>query len=108
MDDFIFHSDMEPLVLLSYIIKIDFRKESIHNIEMGVNKLRQYRAKLLAKRVETKEEFNAALGVGFDNFQGNFSQKQKLFPKAVCCPNWTSVKISGNNSLGNFQFRVFC
>ena len=41
LDDFIFHSDMKLLVLLADIIKIDFRNESFHNIEMGVNKLRQ-------------------------------------------------------------------
>jgi len=78
LDDFIFHSDMEPLVLLADIIKIDFRQESIHNIKMGVNKLRQYRAKLLAEKVETKEEFNAALDAGFDYFQGNFFSKAEI------------------------------
>ena len=32
LDDFIFHSDMEPLVQLADIIKIDFRKEPIYDI----------------------------------------------------------------------------
>ena len=78
LDDFIFHSDMEPLVLLADIIKIDFRKESIHEIEMGVKRLRKYRAKLLAEKVETKKEFNAALDAGFDYFQGNFFSEAEI------------------------------
>ena len=78
LDDFIYQCDLEPLVLLADIIKIDFRKESIRNIEMGVKKLRQYRAKLLAEKVETEKEFNVALGIGFDYFQGNFFSKAEI------------------------------
>ena len=91
LDDFIFHSDMEPLVLLADIIKIDFRKESIQKIGMGVKRLRKYRAKLLAEKVETKEEFAAALGVGFDYFQGNFFSKPEI--------------ISGNLLLSELNLR---
>jgi EAL and modified HD-GYP domain-containing signal transduction protein len=78
LDDFIYRSEMEPLVLLADIIKIDFRKESIHKIEIGVKRLRQYRAKLLAEKVETEEEFKVAIGAGFDYFQGNFFSQAEI------------------------------
>ena len=78
LDDFIYKGDMEPLVLLADIIKIDFRKESIHKIRKGLKRLRRYRAKLLAEKVETEEEFKMALGNGFDYFQGNFFSKAEI------------------------------
>jgi len=53
LDDFIYKRDLEPLVLLADIIKIDFRKESQFKIDSAVRKLRQYRARLLAEKVET-------------------------------------------------------
>lgn len=80
LDDFIYRRDLEPLVLLADIIKIDFRKESRPKIEIGVKNLRRYRAKLLAEKVETAEEFEAALCAGFDYFQGNFFSKTELIP----------------------------
>jgi len=80
LDDFIYHRDLEPLVLLADIIKIDFQKESLPKIESGLKKLRQYRAKLLAEKVETKEEFEAALCAGFDYFQGNFFSITEMIP----------------------------
>jgi EAL and modified HD-GYP domain-containing signal transduction protein len=66
------------LVVLADIIKIDFRKESMPKIQLGVKKLRQYRAKLLAEKIETEEEFQAALCFGFDYFQGNFCSKAEI------------------------------
>lgn len=78
LDDFIYRRDLEPLVLLADIIKIDFQKESRFKIDSAVRKLRQYRAKLLAEKVETGEEFEAALCAGFDFFQGNFFSKTEM------------------------------
>ena len=78
LDDFIYRRDLEPLVLLADIIKIDFRKGSRHKIELGVKILRKYRAKLLAEKVETEEEFITALGAGFDYFQGNLFSKTEI------------------------------
>lgn len=78
LDDFIYRRDLEPLVLLADIIKIDFQKESWFKIDSAVRKLRQYRAKLLAEKVETGEEFEAALCAGFDFFQGNFFSKTEM------------------------------
>jgi len=78
LDDFIYRRDLEPLVLLADIIKIDFQKESRFKIDSAVRKLRQYRAKLLAEKVENGEEFEAALCAGFDFFQGNYFSKAEM------------------------------
>ena len=78
LDDFIYRRDLEPLVLLADIIKIDFRKESQFKIDSAVRKLRQYRARLLAEKVETGEEYEVALCAGFDLFQGNYFSKAEM------------------------------
>ena len=88
LDDFIYQGDMEPLVLLADIIKIDFRKESINKIRKGVKKLQRYRAKLLAEKVETEEEFNVSLEIGFDYFQGNFFSKAEIMSGGQKIPEW--------------------
>jgi EAL and modified HD-GYP domain-containing signal transduction protein len=95
LDDFIYQHDLEPLVLLADIIKIDFRKEPIHHIEMGLKKIRQYRAKLLAEKVETEEEFNIALDAGFDYFQGNFFSKPEIIFRENLIPR--SVQLQHHN-----------
>ena len=102
LDDFIFHLDMEPLILLADIIKIDFRKESIHKIGLGVKRLRKYRAKLLAEKVETKEEFAAALVAGFDYFQGNFFSKPEIISGSHVLPETDISKDSRQKFSGEF------
>ena len=107
LDDFIYHCDMEPLVLLADIIKIDFQKESTHKIEMAVRKLSKYRAKLLAEKVETKEEFNVALCAGFDYFQGNFFSKAEIISADHTFSEADLNKGKPKNSPGGIsQFRA--
>ena len=94
LDDFIYRRELEPLILLADIIKIDFRKESIRKIEFGVKKLRRYRAKLLAEKVETGEEFESALRAGFDYFQGNFFSKTEIIWVARLTSELNTFKFS--------------
>lgn len=102
LDDFIFHRDMEPLVVLADIIKIDFRKESIHKIGRNVRILRKYRAKLLAEKVETREEFAAALVAGFDYFQGNFFSKPEIISGGHIYPQDDNFKNNHQEFSGKF------
>ncbi len=78
LDDFTYRRELEPLILLADIIKIDFQKEPIHRIIKEVQKLRNFDVKLLAEKVETREESEIASETGFDYFQGNFFSKAEL------------------------------
>jgi c-di-GMP-related signal transduction protein len=78
LDDFTYRRELEPLVLLADIIKIDFKKGSIPFIKKEVRKLRDYPVKLLAEKVETIEEAEIASETGFDYFQGNFFSKAEM------------------------------
>ncbi len=81
LDDFIYRRELEPLILLADIIKIDFHCESPHKIEMDVKRLASYPAKLLAEKVETESELNIALGLGFIYFQGHFFSQAEPFTR---------------------------
>ena len=73
LDDFCYSEDIEPLINLADIIKIDFLKYSEDEIKRNVIKVLSGRRKiLLAERVETYEALEFARSIGFNLFQGFF------------------------------------
>jgi c-di-GMP-related signal transduction protein len=80
LDDFTYTDAMRPLIEIADIIKIDFRLTPPADIHNYVAQLpRREGLKLLAEKVETLEEFENALGMGFELFQGYFFCKPELF-----------------------------
>ena len=78
LDDFFYRSDLEPLISLAGIIKIDLRMTSIEESKDIMEKLALYHVKFLAEKVETYEEFQQALDIGFEYFQGYFFSKPQI------------------------------
>ena len=78
LDDFLYTSELEPLIATADIIKFDFRLTSIEDIQTYINRLLSYDVKFLAEKVETHEEFEKALEMGFDYFQGYFFSKPEV------------------------------
>ncbi|KGM07414.1 putative signal transduction protein [Methylophaga thiooxydans] len=72
LDDFIFHESLRPLVELASIIKVDILALDEAALREHVTILRKYDVKLLAEKVETREEFELCMELGFDFFQGFF------------------------------------
>jgi EAL and modified HD-GYP domain-containing signal transduction protein len=71
LDDYVFSPDSLPLLEYADIVKIDFPATSI---ERQAALIRKYKNKVrfLAEKVETREDFNRALALGYDFFQGFF------------------------------------
>ena len=78
LDDFFYRKGMEPLIAVSDIIKFDFRAMPPEKMIRLAEKLRKYNKKLLAEKVETNEEFEFALKMGFEYFQGYFFSKPEI------------------------------
>jgi c-di-GMP-related signal transduction protein len=79
LDDFTYTNELEPLIAMAGIIKVDFRQTSLEDIQRYSEKLPCDRGlSLLAEKVETYEEFNAAMDMGFELFQGYFFCKPEL------------------------------
>jgi c-di-GMP-related signal transduction protein len=98
LDDFTYRRELEPLILLADIIKIDFKKGPLALIKKEVQKLRNYRVKLLAEKVETREEAEIASKTGFDYFQGNFFSKAEMVTmqkfETIPDENWFLPQLS--------------
>ena len=72
LDDFVHTPETAPLAELAHIIKVDIRAHEIDDLAAQVETLRGYDAKLLAEKVETQEELDHCMMLGFDYFQGYF------------------------------------
>lgn len=78
LDDFVYTNDFDSLLELADIIKVDFRLTPVATLEEMLKSLSRFNCRLLAEKVETYEEFNAALEMGFDYFQGYFFSKPEV------------------------------
>lgn len=72
LDDFIHCPATEPLLPLSDIVKVDVLGLSEEQILERVGLLRTYGPKLLAEKIESREQFEVCQEAGFEYFQGYF------------------------------------
>lgn len=90
LDDFIFKPEYLPLIELVDIIKIDLRITPFKEQQEIIHKLSTYSIKFLAEKVETTEEFQRALTMGYSYFQGYFFCK----PSIISRKNLSSYKTN--------------
>lgn len=79
LDDFIYDRQLEPLVALADIVKIDFRLLDEDAIRRTQRRLSRFPVELLAEKVETYDEFRLAHRLGFKYFQGYFFSRPEVF-----------------------------
>jgi EAL and modified HD-GYP domain-containing signal transduction protein len=79
LDDFVYTPELDPLIEMANIIKFDFRISTLDEIDSYLKRLPQKRRPiLLAEKVETYEEYQAAKEMGFSLFQGYFFCKPEI------------------------------
>ena len=78
LDDFVLSPSFEPLLELVDIIKIEFPNVSLETQRNLISKYK-HKIRFLAERLETREEFNVALLMGYDYFQGFFFSKPVIY-----------------------------
>ena len=106
LDDFVYRPDLEPLMALADIIKIDFRETSFEKVADCVKKSSGYNVKLLAEKVETNEEFWKALEMGFDYFQGYFFSKPEIIGgKDISSAQMGLLQVMAEANKEDFEFR---
>jgi len=72
LDDFVFNEHLRPLVEIADIIKVDVLALDRPALRQNVSRLRHYDVKLLAEKVETRDDLACCRELGFDYFQGYF------------------------------------
>ncbi len=90
LDDFVFDRKLVPLIELAHIIKIDVRLTPLDTVLQTINRLSSYNVKLLAEKVETRQEFDLALKLGFSYFQGYYFSK----PENIGIQELSSAKVN--------------
>lgn len=78
LDDFVLNPSFEPLLELVDIIKIEFPNVSLET-QRNLIKKHKHKIRFLAERLETREEYNVALQMGYDYFQGFFFSKPVIY-----------------------------
>jgi c-di-GMP-related signal transduction protein len=78
LDDFSFDDPREALTDLADIIKVDMRRTPLDQAADMVKLYGPWRCRMLAEKVETREEFLAAKKAGFVYFQGYFFRRPEL------------------------------
>ena len=96
LDDFNYHPDLQSLVKLSKIVKIDFTALSREQIQTHVAALQEHKVELVAEKIETYDDFEFAKELGFDYFQGYF----------LCRPHIVSGRSLPSNRLA--ILRLLC
>ena len=77
LDDFVPGDPREPLTRLADIIKVDVRRSSLAD-SADIFRQSGEQCRLLAEKVETREEFVATRNAGFTLFQGYFLRRPEL------------------------------
>jgi EAL and modified HD-GYP domain-containing signal transduction protein len=78
LDDFVADDPRESLTDLADIIKVDFRATTPEQRVALVQRHGPWRCRMLAEKVETRQEFVAARDTGFLYFQGYFFRKPEV------------------------------
>lgn len=81
LDDHDYDPVYEELYRIVEIVKVDLMATPVDTLGATIECYRNYQFKLLAEKVESKEEFLKCLDLGFDYFQGYYFAKPAVIEK---------------------------
>jgi EAL and modified HD-GYP domain-containing signal transduction protein len=87
LDDFIFTPQWEPLLGSAQIIKMDVLGKSNEQIIEEMQPLRRYKARFLAEKIESHEQYEFCKQSGFTYFQGYYFCKPSISSKTTMPDN---------------------
>lgn len=105
LDDYDFDPKWDVLLPYVQIIKVDISQADLETIEANIGRFKKQQFKLIAERVETEEEFNTFMDLGFDYFQGYyFAKPQIIRQKNIPTSKLTLLELMNASSNENFNF----
>ena len=94
VDDYVHRPEMEPLIDLADLVKVNFRDSDPDEQRQHVRRVAGDRPRLLAEQIETWDEYQQAVTLGFDYFQGYFFCKpQVLQQRAITGSRLSYLKL---------------
>lgn len=91
LDDFTGSDELVPALEHVDIVKVDLLGRDPAAVAEDVNRLTRHDVTLLAEKVETREEYERCLELGFDLFQGYFFCKPERMEARGVAPNRLSM-----------------
>jgi c-di-GMP-related signal transduction protein len=106
VDDFILDEDNIPLLDLVDIVKVEFPSVSRANQAALIRKHRRSVKQFLAEKIETREEYQSAVRLGYDLFQGYFFSKPAVLnSKDIGSINTNLIRIVEELNLPEPSYR---
>jgi c-di-GMP-related signal transduction protein len=81
LDDFVYDARFDDLLKMADIVKVDFFVSDIDERKRMVEAFKPRGIKMLVEKVETQEEFDQAMEMGYNYFQGYFFSKPVIVSK---------------------------
>ncbi|GAA0854526.1 EAL and HDOD domain-containing protein [Aliiglaciecola litoralis] len=107
LDDHDFDPKWDVLLPFISIIKIDIMECEFDVIAQHLPKFRDAKLKLVAERVETREEFDRCVELGFDFFQGYFFAKPEVMKqKNIPSSKMTLLELMKESASSQFDFEL--
>jgi len=78
LDDFVANDPRESMVAIADILKVDFARTTVAERAALVKHHRSKHCRMLAEKVETREQFLTARNMGFAYFQGYFFRRPEV------------------------------
>lgn len=91
LDDYTFTDDKKPLFDIVDIVKIDIMDCDRDTLVSDVRALQKCNVKLLAEKVETREDFELCKSLNFDFYQGYFISRPEVIKGQALNPNRISL-----------------
>lgn len=99
LDDFVYRPELEPMIEMAHIIKVDVLGLSNDEIQGRFEDFAPFKVKLLAEKIETREQYEFCHDQGFDYFQGYFLAK----PNVVSGASLPTSELSMLRLMAEFQ-----
>ena len=74
-------SDKPEFLRMADVLKMDVAVTGLSDLELTLDRMRRYKGKLLADKVETQKKYQACHAMGFDYFQGFFYTQPVEVPR---------------------------
>jgi c-di-GMP-related signal transduction protein len=78
LDDFVYRGEASPLFDIVDYVKVDVLLSDRQAVEDTVRAVKRHKLKLLAEKVETREDFEYLRDLGFELFQGYFFARPSI------------------------------
>lgn len=104
LDDFSWSDELEPLVRVATHVKLDVRALGIGELAAHVRRLSEYDVRLLAEKVETREEFATCVQLGIGLHQGYFFARPRLVKGQRAAHRALTALKTGARAIGDVSF----